>query len=91
YGGLSLSIEGPSKVDITTEELEDGTCRVSYCPTEPGNYIISVKFGDQHVPGNPFSVKVTGEGRVRESITRRRRAPPEATVGSPCDLSLKMP
>uniref|UniRef100_UPI0012930319 filamin-A-like n=1 Tax=Lonchura striata TaxID=40157 RepID=UPI0012930319 len=50
YGGLSLSIEGPSKVDITTEELEDGTCRVSYCPTEPGNYIISVKFGDQHVP-----------------------------------------
>ncbi|XP_032533598.1 filamin-B-like, partial [Chiroxiphia lanceolata] len=41
--------------------------------------------------GSPFSVKVTGEGRVRESITRRRRAPPEATVGSPCDLSLKMP
>ncbi|NWZ99489.1 FLNA protein, partial [Nesospiza acunhae] len=53
YGGLSLSIEGPSKVDITTEELEDGTCRVSYCPTEPGNYIISVKFGEQHVPGAP--------------------------------------
>ncbi|KAM3656121.1 LOW QUALITY PROTEIN: filamin-A-like [Ammospiza maritima maritima] len=91
YGGLSLSIEGPSKVDITTEELEDGTCRVSYCPTEPGNYIISVKFGEQHVPGSPFSVKVTGEGRVRESITRRRRAPPEASVGTPCDLSLKMP
>ncbi|OWK49688.1 Filamin-A, partial [Lonchura striata] len=55
YGGLSLSIEGPSKVDITTEELEDGTCRVSYCPTEPGNYIISVKFGDQHVPAE-FSI-----------------------------------
>ncbi|XP_031953858.1 filamin-A-like, partial [Corvus moneduloides] len=91
YGGLSLSIEGPSKVDITTEELEDGTCRVSYCPTEPGNYIISVKFGEQHVPGSPFSVKVTGEGRLRESITRRRRAPPEASVGTPCDLSLKMP
>ncbi|KAM9510776.1 LOW QUALITY PROTEIN: filamin-A-like [Guaruba guarouba] len=91
YGGLSLSIEGPSKVDITTEELEDGTCRVSYCPTEPGNYIISLKFGDQHVPGSPFSVKVTGEGRVKESITRRRRAPPEASVGSACDLSLKVP
>ncbi|XP_071657326.1 filamin-A isoform X2 [Patagioenas fasciata] len=91
YGGLSLSIEGPSKVDIGTEELEDGTCRVSYCPTEPGNYIISLKFADQHVPGSPFSVKVTGEGRVKESITRRRRAPPEAAVGTPCDLSLKMP
>uniref|UniRef100_A0A8C6YY22 Uncharacterized protein n=1 Tax=Nothoprocta perdicaria TaxID=30464 RepID=A0A8C6YY22_NOTPE len=91
YGGLSLSIEGPSKVDISTEELDDGTCRVSYCPTEPGNYIISVKFGEQHVPGSPFSVKVTGEGRVKESITRRRRAPAEAGVGTACDLSLKMP
>lgn len=51
YGGLSLSIEGPSKVDINTEDLEDGTCKVTYCPTEPGNYIINIKFADQHVPG----------------------------------------
>lgn len=51
YGGLSLSIEGPSKVDINTEDLEDGTCRVTYCPTEPGNYIINIKFAEQHVPG----------------------------------------
>ena len=52
YGGLSLSIEGPSKVDINTEEQEDGTCKVTYCPTEPGNYIINIKFADQHVPGS---------------------------------------
>lgn len=91
YGGLSLSIEGPSKVDINTEDLEDGTCRVTYCPTEPGSYIINIKFADQHVPGSPFSVKVTGEGRVKESITRRRRAPSVANVGSHCDLSLKIP
>ncbi|XP_056664909.1 filamin-A isoform X2 [Monodelphis domestica] len=91
YGGLSLSIEGPSKVDINTEDLEDGTCKVTYCPTEPGNYIINIKFADQHVPGSPFSVKVTGEGRVKESITRRRRAPSVANVGSHCDLSLKIP
>lgn len=51
YGGLSLSIEGPSKVDINTEDQEDGTCKVTYCPTEPGNYIINIKFADQHVPG----------------------------------------
>ncbi|XP_031800606.1 filamin-A isoform X2 [Sarcophilus harrisii] len=91
YGGLSLSIEGPSKVDINTEDLEDGTCKVTYCPTEPGNYIINIKFADQHVPGSPFSVKVTGEGRIKESITRRRRAPSVANVGSHCDLSLKIP
>ncbi|XP_069543921.1 filamin-C-like isoform X7 [Brachyistius frenatus] len=91
YGGLGLSIEGPSKVDINCEDVEDGTCKVTYCPTEPGNYIINIKFADQHVPGSPFTVKVLGEGRMKESITRRRQAPSIATVGSTCDLNLKIP
>ncbi|XP_069025341.1 filamin-A isoform X4 [Embiotoca jacksoni] len=91
YGGLSLSIEGPSKVDINTEDQEDGTCKITYFPTEPGNYIINVKFADQHVPGSAFTVKVTGEGRMKESITRKRRAASVANVGSQCDLSLKIP
>ncbi|MGH0130078.1 UNVERIFIED_CONTAM: hypothetical protein FKN15_040916 [Acipenser sinensis] len=91
YGGLSLSIEGPSKVDINTEDLEDGTCKVTYCPTEPGNYIINIKFADQHVPGSAFTVKITGEGRMKESITRNRKAANVANVGSLCDLSLKIP
>ncbi|XP_078275764.1 filamin-C isoform X2 [Rhinoraja longicauda] len=91
YGGLGLSIEGPSKVDINCEDQEDGTCKVTYCPTEPGNYIINIKFADRHVPGSPFTVKMTGEGRIKESITRRRHAPSIATVGSTCDLNLKIP
>ncbi|XP_075900104.1 filamin-C-like isoform X3 [Nelusetta ayraudi] len=91
YGGLGLSIEGPSKVDINCEDVDDGTCRVTYCPTEPGSYIINIKFADQHIPGSPFTVKVFGEGRVKESITRRRQAPAIATVGSTCDLNLKIP
>lgn len=56
YGGLGLSIEGPSKVDINCEDVEDGTCRVTYCPTEPGSYIINIKFADQHVPGTAIEV-----------------------------------
>ncbi|KAJ3612558.1 hypothetical protein NHX12_020829 [Muraenolepis orangiensis] len=91
YGGLGLSIEGPSKVDINCEDVEDGTCKVTYCPTEPGNYIINIKFADQHVPGSPFSVKVFGEGRMKESITRKRQASSIASVGSTCDLNLKIP
>ncbi|XP_045895971.1 filamin-C-like isoform X9 [Micropterus dolomieu] len=91
YGGLGLSIEGPSKVDINCEDVEDGTCKVTYCPTEPGNYIINIKFADQHVPGSPFTVKVFGDGRMKESITRKRQAPSIATVGSTCDLNLKIP
>uniref|UniRef100_A0A8D3C9N9 Filamin C, gamma b (actin binding protein 280) n=1 Tax=Scophthalmus maximus TaxID=52904 RepID=A0A8D3C9N9_SCOMX len=91
YGGLGLSIEGPSKVDINCEDVEDGTCKVTYCPTEPGNYIINIKFADQHVPGSPFTVKVFGDGRMKESITRKRQASSIATVGSTCDLNLKIP
>ncbi|XP_056130431.1 LOW QUALITY PROTEIN: filamin-B [Lampris incognitus] len=91
YGGLALSIEGPSKVDIRTEDMEDGTCGVSYCPTEPGNYIVSIRFAEDHIPGSPFTVRVTGEGRIRESITRRQRAASVASVGSVCDLNLKIP
>lgn len=91
YGGLGLSIEGPSKVDINCDDVEDGTCKVSYCPTEPGTYIINIKFAEKHVPGSPFMVKVTGEGRMKESITRKRQAPSIASIGSTCDLNLKIP
>uniref|UniRef100_A0A8C4V1W2 Filamin B n=1 Tax=Falco tinnunculus TaxID=100819 RepID=A0A8C4V1W2_FALTI len=91
YAGISLAVEGPSKVDIQTEDLEDGTCKVSYFPTVPGVYIVSTKFADEHIPGSPFTVKISGEGRIKESITRTRRAPSVATVGSICDLNLKIP
>lgn len=38
-------------MDIQTEDLDDGTCRVSYFPTVPGVYIVSTKFADEHIPG----------------------------------------
>jgi len=92
YGGLSLSIEGPSKADIECEDNEDGTCKVSYKPTEPGNYIINVKFADEHVPGSPFPVQIGGEShRLTEQYTSQRRAADATHVGSQCELSLKIP
>uniref|UniRef100_A0A672H3R9 Filamin C, gamma a (actin binding protein 280) n=1 Tax=Salarias fasciatus TaxID=181472 RepID=A0A672H3R9_SALFA len=91
YGGLALSVEGPSKVDINCEDVEDGTCRVTYCPTEPGSYTVNIKFAEKHIPGSPFTVKVTGEGRIKESITRKRQASSLASVGSTCGLNLKIP
>lgn len=36
-------------------------------------------------------MKVTGEGRIRESITRKRQASSIASVGSTCGLNLKIP
>ncbi|CAF1670909.1 unnamed protein product, partial [Adineta ricciae] len=93
YGGLSLSIEGPSKADIECHDNEDGSCLVTYRPTEPGLYIVNVKFADKHVPGSPFTVNVDGQGssRLKESILRERRAVDVTHIGSQCELSLKIP
>nr|XP_032651019.1 filamin-A-like isoform X2 [Chelonoidis abingdonii] len=90
-GGLGLAVEGPSEAKMSCTDNKDGSCSVEYIPYEPGTYSLNVTYGGHQVPGSPFSVKVTGEGRVKESITRRRRAPPVANVGSACDLSLKIP
>ncbi|XP_055698008.1 filamin-A isoform X5 [Phlebotomus papatasi] len=93
FGGLSLSIEGPSKAEIQCNDKDDGTLNISYKPTEPGYYIVNLKFADHHVTGSPFTVKVTGEGsnRQREKIQRQRDAVPITEVGSQCKLTFKMP
>lgn len=59
-GGLSLAVEGPSKAEITCKDNKDGTCTVSYLPTAPGDYSIIVRFDDKHIPGSPFTAKITG-------------------------------
>ena len=93
YGGLSLSIEGPSKAEIDCKDNEDGTLDVDYKPTEPGFYIINIKFADSHVPGSPFQVPISGEGseKITENIKRMREAVPVTEVGSQCRLTFKMP
>lgn len=60
-GGLSLAVEGPSKAEISCKDNKDGTCTVSYLPTAAGDYNIIVKFDDKHIPGSPFTAKITGE------------------------------
>jgi hypothetical protein len=60
-GGLSLAVEGPSKAEISCHDNKDGTVSVSYLPTAPGEYKISVKFGDKNIKGSPFTAKITGE------------------------------
>lgn len=51
YGGLSLSIEGPSKAKMNCRDNEDGTLDVMYNPTEPGIYLINLKYADEFIPG----------------------------------------
>uniref|UniRef100_A0A9J7XGK7 Filamin B, beta (actin binding protein 278) n=1 Tax=Cyprinus carpio carpio TaxID=630221 RepID=A0A9J7XGK7_CYPCA len=91
YGGLTVVIEGPSKVDVYTEELEHGTCNISYCPIKAGNYKISIKFSDEHIPGSPFMAVVTNRGLMRENVTYNQKAAAIASIGSECSLAFKIP
>ncbi|KAM7537033.1 hypothetical protein Aperf_G00000060482 [Anoplocephala perfoliata] len=94
FGGLSLSVEGPSKADIECHDNQDGTCLVTYRPTEPGTYIINIKYASEPVPGSPFAANIGGHptsARVMERITRQREVAEATHVGSQCELNLKIP
>lgn len=56
-------------LQISYKDNKDGTVAVSYLPTAPGEYKISVRFGDKNIKGSPFFAKVTGEGRKRNQIS----------------------
>ncbi|PAA77557.1 hypothetical protein BOX15_Mlig032423g3 [Macrostomum lignano] len=93
YGGLSLSVEGPSKADIECHDNQDGTCLVTFTPTEPGTYLVSVRYAEQHVPGSPFTVRVGGTGvsAGKAEVTGPAEEASATHVGSECELSLRIP
>jgi filamin len=57
-GGLAIAVEGPAKAEIDFFDRKDGSCGVSFVCPEPGEYQISIKFNDQHIPESPFNVSI---------------------------------
>lgn len=57
-GQLAIAIEGPSKAEINYKDRKDGSCNVSYTVKEPGEYHISLKFNDRHIPESPFRAQI---------------------------------
>jgi filamin len=61
-GALSVTVEGPSKVQLNCSEVDDGY-EFSYLPTVPGDYNIAIKYGGNfHIVGSPFTAHITGTG-----------------------------
>lgn len=58
-----------SSHQISYTDNKDGTVAVTYLPTAPGEYKVSVRFGDKNIKGSPFFAKITGEGRKRNQIS----------------------
>ena len=59
-GALSVTVDGPSKVQLECREVPEGQ-EFTYTPTVPGDYLIVIKFGgNSHIPGSPFRAHITG-------------------------------
>ncbi|XP_074594572.1 filamin-A-like isoform X1 [Brevipalpus obovatus] len=61
YHGLSIAVDGPSRADIKYNDNRDGTVKVTYYPTIPGEYRVSIKFDGIELRGSPYRVTVRGE------------------------------
>ncbi|VDM63202.1 unnamed protein product [Angiostrongylus costaricensis] len=93
YGGLSVSVQGPSKAELGCKEVKAGLVKVNYKPTEPGVYVIAVKFADHHVKDSPFTVQCTGKGagRKRVEISRRAEQAPLTLPNKEALMYMKLP
>jgi len=59
-GALAVTIDGPSKVQLSCREIEEGY-EFTYSPSAPGDYLITVKYaGSTHIPGSPFKAHIEG-------------------------------
>jgi len=59
-GALAVTIDGPSKVQLSCREIDEGY-EFTYSPSAPGDYLITIKYaGSTHIPGSPFKAHIEG-------------------------------
>lgn len=57
---------------MTCVDKRDGSCDVEYLPTESGEYDVTVRFADKHIPGSPFKVNISdapGAAKAKKAAT----------------------
>ncbi|XP_075583490.1 LOW QUALITY PROTEIN: filamin-B-like, partial [Pelecanus crispus] len=88
-GGLSIAVEGPSKAEIAFEDRKDGSCGVSYLVQEPGDYEVSIKFNEEHIPDSPFVVPVAShsDDARRLTVTSLQET---VTVNQPASFAVQL-
>ena len=57
---LMVGIIGPNSPceEVMIKHLGQREYNVTYTVLEPGDYVLVVKWGDEHIPGSPFHVNV---------------------------------
>ena len=57
-GQLEVTMEGPQTTPITTKDQANNIVKCEYTPTDPGDYVVNVKYEGIHVPNSPFNVQI---------------------------------
>ncbi len=57
---LLVGVHGPLTPceEILVKHMGNMQYNISYVLKERGNYILAVKWGEEHIPGSPFQVSV---------------------------------
>ena len=62
-------IKGAFKIEIApVDQKNRRTLLANYNPTQPGEYLITIKWCDINVPGSPFRVRIVGDGTERSAV-----------------------
>ncbi|KAK7089925.1 filamin-A-like isoform X2 [Littorina saxatilis] len=83
-GQLAVRVRGPRgsfKVDITRETENERTIKCRYSPSEPGQYVINVRWSCEHVPGSPFTVDIVESQAELQALMKEKGVIP-VTNGS---------
>lgn len=61
-----FAIEGPSQAKIECEDQNDGSCDVSYWPTEPGEYAVHVTCDNADIEHSPFMAHIIPDNNASD-------------------------
>jgi len=58
---LLVGVIGPRTPcdEVALRHVGQGRYTVTYRPSERGNHVLVIKWGDKHIPGSPFNIVVT--------------------------------
>ncbi|XP_067934891.1 filamin-B-like [Watersipora subatra] len=59
HGKLSFEVSGPCKPKVSSKDIGEGKCEVTYVPTLAGTYSIDISYAGKLVPGTPFKPVIT--------------------------------
>ncbi|KAK7930468.1 hypothetical protein WMY93_006863 [Mugilogobius chulae] len=75
-GKVTCSVFTPegAELDVDVVENEDGTFDIFYTAPQPGEYVICVRFGGEHIPNSPFQVTAL-EGAPSDPLLQQSQMP----------------